>query len=48
MAAKFLGQFLLERGLIDRQQLLGSLMAQRKSNPALVELAHAVGMLDYI
>ena len=48
MAAKFLGQFLLERGLIDRQQLLGALEAQRKSNPALGELAQAVGMLDYI
>ncbi len=48
MAAKFLGQFLLEQGLIDRQQLLGALEAQRNSNPVLGELAQAVGMLDYI
>jgi len=48
MAAKFLGQFLLEQGLIDRQQLLGALEAQRDSSPILGELAQAVGMLDYI
>ena len=48
MAAKFLGQFLLEQGLIDRQQLLDALDAQRRSNPVLGELAQALGMLDYI
>lgn len=46
MAAKFLGQFLLEQGLIDRQQLLDALEAQRASNPLLGELAVAAGMLD--
>jgi hypothetical protein len=46
MAAKFLGQFLLEAGLIDRQQLLDALEAQRASNPMLGELAVAAGMLD--
>lgn len=46
MAAKFLGQFLLEAGLIDRQQLLDALDAQRASNPLLGELAVAAGMLD--
>lgn len=46
MAAKFLGQFLLEAGLIDRQQLLDALEAQRTSNPMLGELAVASGMLD--
>ena len=46
MAAKFLGQFLLEQGLIDRQQLLDALDAQRASNPLLGELAVAAGMLD--
>lgn len=45
MAAKFLGQFLLEQGLIDRQQLLDALEAQRASNPLLGELAVAAGML---
>lgn len=48
MAAKFLGQFLLEQGLIDRQQLLEALDLQRSSNPRLGELAQALGMLDYI
>lgn len=48
MAAKFLGQFLLEQGLIDRQQLLDALEAQRRSNPVLGELAQSIGMLDYI
>lgn len=46
MAAKFLGQFLLEQGLIDRQQLLDALQAQRASNPLLGALAVDVGMLD--
>lgn len=46
MAAKFLGQFLLESGLIDRQQLLDALQSQRESNPLLGELARASGMLD--
>ncbi|HVI59947.1 MAG TPA: chemotaxis protein CheX [Luteimonas sp.] len=48
MAAKFLGQILLEQGLIDRQQLLDALDAQRSSNPKLGELAQSMGMLDYI
>ncbi len=46
MAAKFLGQFLLEQGLIDRQQLLDALDAQRASNALLGELAVDAGMLD--
>ena len=46
MAAKFLGQFLLEQGLIDRDQLLDALEFQRQSNPILGELAQARGMLD--
>lgn len=46
MAAKFLGQFLLEQGLIDRNQLLDALEFQRRSNPILGELAQARGMLD--
>jgi hypothetical protein len=48
MAAKFLGQFLLEQGLVDRQQLLVALETQRNSNLLLGELAQASGMLDYI
>lgn len=46
MAAKFLGQFLLERGVIDAPQLLAAIDAQRASNPLLGELAVRQGMLD--
>lgn len=46
MAAKFFGQFLLERGVIDAQQLLRALELQRASNPLLGELAQAHGLLD--
>jgi hypothetical protein len=45
MAAKFFGQFLLEKGVIDATQLLRALELQRTSNPALGELACARGML---
>jgi hypothetical protein len=46
MAAKFLGQFLLERGTISSAQLLAALDAQRASNPLLGELAVHHQMLD--
>lgn len=46
MAAKFLGQFLLERGTITSPQLLAALEAQRASNPLLGELATQHGMLS--
>jgi len=46
MAAKFLGQFLLERGTITSAQLLAALDAQRASNPLLGELAVHHRMLD--
>lgn len=46
MAAKFFGQFLLENGLINKDQLLGALDAQRASNPLLGELAQQRGWLD--
>lgn len=46
MAAKFLGQFLLERGTITPAQLLAALDAQRASNPLLGELAVHHQMLD--
>lgn len=46
MAAKFLGQFLLERGTITSPQLLAALDAQRASNPLLGELAVHHGMLS--
>ncbi|TBR11226.1 MAG: chemotaxis protein CheX [Lysobacter sp.] len=45
MSAKFFGQFLLEKGVIDAAQLLRALEIQRTSNPALGELACARGML---
>jgi hypothetical protein len=46
MAAKFFGQFLLEKGVIDASQLLRALEIQRTSNPALGELACEKGMLS--
>jgi hypothetical protein len=46
MAAKFLGQFLLERGVITASQLLAAIEAQRASNPMLGELAVGQGLLD--
>lgn len=45
MAAKFFGQFLLEKGVITSGQLLRALDVQRTSNPALGELGVARGML---
>ena len=39
MAAKLLGQFLLERGVISAAQLLAAIEAQRATNPLLGELA---------
>jgi hypothetical protein len=45
MAAKFFGQFLLEKGVISAQQLLHALDAQRASNPTLGELAQQRGLL---
>ena len=45
MAAKFFGQFLLEKGVIDAAQLLRALEIQRVSNPALGEIACEKGML---
>ncbi len=46
MAAKFFGQFLLERGVISAPQLLAAIDAQRASNPLLGELAVRKGWLD--
>ncbi len=46
MTAKFLGQFLLERGVITAPQLLAAIEAQRASNPLLGELAVRQGLLD--
>lgn len=46
MGAKFLGQHLLERGLISPAQLLAALDAQRAANPTLGALAMARGWLD--
>lgn len=45
MAAKFFGQFLLERGVIDARQLLRALELQRAFNPMLGEIAQAEGLL---
>ena len=46
MAAKFFGQFLLERGVINREQLLQALELQRQSNPLLGEIAERMGLLN--
>ena len=40
MAVKFLGQFLMERGVITPQQLLAAIEAQRASNPLLGDLVY--------
>jgi hypothetical protein len=45
MAVKFLGQYLLERGVITPAQLLSAIEAQRASNPLLGELAVSQGLL---
>lgn len=45
MAAKFFGQFLLEKGVITSVQLLRALDVQRASNPALGEIAVERGLL---
>lgn len=39
MANKFFGQYLLEKGLISKDQLLNTLAEQRKQNPRLGDLA---------
>ncbi|WP_374013432.1 chemotaxis protein CheX [Pseudoxanthomonas koreensis] len=46
MSVKFLGQFLMERGVITPSQLLAAIEAQRASNPLLGELAVQQGLLD--
>ena len=46
MAVKFLGQYLLEQGLINREQLLQALDIQRQCSPMLGELAVEAGLLD--
>lgn len=46
MAAKFFGQFLLEKGLLSSEQLLAALEIQRRSNPVLGELAQSMGLLS--
>lgn len=46
MAVKFLGQYLLEQGLLSREQLLEALEAQRQCSPMLGELAVEAGMID--
>ncbi|MCK7592800.1 chemotaxis protein CheX [Pseudomarimonas salicorniae] len=46
MAVKFLGQYLLEQGLLTREQLLEALEVQRQCSPMLGELAVEAGLLD--
>lgn len=46
MAVRFLGQFLLERGVITPAQLHAATTAQRACNPLLGELAVREGLLD--
>ncbi len=46
MAVKFLGQYLLEQGLLSREQLLEALDAQRQCSPMLGELAVELGLID--
>jgi hypothetical protein len=46
MSNKFLGQYLLEKGVITPQQLLLALELQKQSNPSLGQLAIAEGYLN--
>lgn len=46
MATKFFGQYLLEKGLIDKSQLLSALAKQREGNPRLGDLATQIGILS--
>jgi CheY-specific phosphatase CheX len=46
MAAKFFGQFLLEKGLLGSDQLLQALDIQRRCNPMLGEIAASMGLLS--
>jgi CheY-specific phosphatase CheX len=46
MAAKFFGQFLLEKGLLRSEQLLQALEIQRRCNPMLGEIAASMGLIS--
>lgn len=46
MSNKFLGQFLLEKGIITPQQLLTALELQKEFNPSLGQLAVKQGYID--
>lgn len=46
MATKFFGQYLLEKSLINKDQLLSALDEQRRLNPKIGELAVSEGYLD--
>ncbi|OUS31100.1 hypothetical protein A9Q99_04620 [Gammaproteobacteria bacterium 45_16_T64] len=46
MNTKFFGQYLLEKGLINREQLLSALDAQRKSSPLLGDIAIEMGWIN--
>ena len=46
MSNKFLGQFLLEKGLLTPQQLLRAIELQKEANPPLGQLAIREGFID--
>lgn len=46
MSNKFLGQYLLEKGIISPTQLLTAIELQKKSNPTLGQLAVSQGYID--
>lgn len=46
MSNKFLGQYLLEKGMISPTQLLSALELQKQSNPSLGQLAVSQGYID--
>ena len=46
MAAMFFGQYLLSKGVIDREALIDAIERQRRSNLSLPDLAVREGMLD--
>jgi CheY-specific phosphatase CheX len=47
MAVKFFGQFLVEKGLITRENLLKALELQQSTNLRFGEMAHTMGFLTY-
>ena len=48
MGAMFFGQYLLSKGVINREALIDAIDRQRKANVSLTELAVRRGFLDLV